>query len=124
MRQILSRFCRFQVIFREFWLLLVKYAAKHFAFSGKIAQKDFAFSGIFGPTGRDLLPASLQNPCKRPSIRPRRCRRIPNTPEKILKEFPYSPHRVWPDACPRPGACAYSACPETRQNPPAVRQGR
>ena len=70
MRQILSRFCRFQVIFREFWLLLVKNAAKHFAFSGKIeqkdfafsgniGQKDFAFSGIFGPTGRDLLPASL-----------------------------------------------------------------
>ena len=48
MRQILSRFCRFQVIFREFWLLLVKYAAKHFAFSGKIVQKDFAFSGNIG----------------------------------------------------------------------------
>ena len=49
MRQLLSRFCRFQVIFREFWLLLVKYAAKHFAFSGKIAQKDFAFSGNINP---------------------------------------------------------------------------
>ena len=49
MRQILSLFCRFQVIFREFWLLLVKYAAKHFAFSGKIVQKDFAFSGNFWP---------------------------------------------------------------------------
>ena len=48
MRQLLSRFCRFQVIFREFWLLLVKYAANHFAFSGKIAQKDFAFSGNIG----------------------------------------------------------------------------
>ena len=48
MRQILSRFCRFQVIFREFWLLLVKYAAKHFAFSGKSSLKHFTFSGNIG----------------------------------------------------------------------------